>query len=89
MNDLDPRLNDEPRVEPREKIVSWQMGQPGQDSHLGSTLKDMITAILARNVNFFALTTVDMSGIDPRIISHKLSICKEVKPITQNKRRMG
>jgi len=23
MNDLDPRPNDEPRVEPKEEIVSW------------------------------------------------------------------
>ena len=81
MNDLDPKPNDEPRVEPREETVSWRMGQLGQDTRLGSTLKEeekaMITAILAKNSDLFAWTITDMPGIDPRIISHKLSIYKE------------
>ena len=93
MNDLDPRPNDEPRVEPREETISWQMSQPGQDTRLGSTLneeeKGIITAILARNSDLFAWTTTDIPVIDPRIISHKLTICKEEKPIAQKKRRMG
>lgn len=92
MNDLNPRPNDEPRVEPRKETFSWQMGQPGKDTRIGLTLKEkekgMITAILARNVDVFAWMATDMLGINPRIISHKLSVCKEVKLIAQEKRRM-
>jgi len=29
-----------------------------------------------------------MSGIDPKIISHKLLVCKEARPIAQKKRRL-
>jgi len=29
-----------------------------------------------------------MPGIDPKIISHKLSVCKEARPIAHNKRRL-
>ena len=69
------------------------MGQPGQDTHLGSTLKeekkDMITTILAKNVDLFPWTVADMLSIDPRIISHKLSIYKEAKTIAKKERRMG
>jgi len=45
--------------------------------------------MLAKNRDLFAWTTIYMLRINPRIISHKLSICKEAKPIAQNKRRMG
>jgi len=29
-----------------------------------------------------------MLGIDPKIFSHKLSVCKEARPIAQKKRRL-
>ena len=29
MNDLDPRPNDEPHVEPKEETILWQLGKPG------------------------------------------------------------
>jgi len=31
----------------------------------------------------------DMTGIDPRIMTHRLSVCKEAKPVAQKKRRLG
>jgi len=30
-----------------------------------------------------------MPGIDPRIMTHRLSVCKEAKPVAQKKRRLG
>jgi len=45
--------------------------------------------MLAKNFDVFAWTIADMSDIDPRIIFHKLSVCKEAKSVAQKKRRMG
>jgi len=60
---------------------------------MGSTLKEeekeMITIILVKNSDMFAWTTADMPGIDPRIISHKLSVCEEAKLVAKKKRRPG
>jgi len=30
-----------------------------------------------------------MPGVDPRVMSHRLSVCKEARPVAQKKRRMG
>jgi len=58
---------------------------------LGSTLgaegKSIITTVLFKNTDLFAWSAADMPGIDPRIISHKLSICKEARPIAEKKRK--
>jgi len=32
---------------------------------------------------------VDLLGVDPRITVHRLSVFKEVKPISQKKRKLG
>jgi len=50
--------------------------------------KGVITTMLTKNSDMFAWTTVNMLGIDPRIISHKFSVCKEAKSIAQKNRRM-
>ena len=67
------------------------MSQPGQNTHMGSTLKgeekEVITTILAKNSDLFSWTASDMSGIDPRIITHKLSVCKEANPIAQKEEK--
>jgi len=88
-DDLDPRPNDEPQVEPKEEVVLCQMGWEGQNTRLGSTLgaeeKSIITTVLLKNTDLFAWSAADMPGIDPRIISHKLSICKEAIPIARRR----
>jgi len=67
-------------------------GRAGQNTRLGSTLgaegKNIITTVLLKNTNLFAWSAADMPGIDPRIISHKLSICKEARPVAQKKRKL-
>jgi len=49
----------------------------------------MITKFLTDNRDLFAWTAEDMSGIDPRVMCHRLSVCKEAQPVAQKKRRMG
>ena len=46
-------------------------------------------ATLKKNINLFAWTPSDMSGVSPGIITHRLSVFKEARPISQNKRDYG
>ena len=55
---------------------------------MGAEEKSIITTVLFKNIDLFAWSAADMPGIDPQIISHKLSICKEAKPIVQKKRKL-
>ena len=91
-DDLDPRPNDEPQVELKEEVVLCQVGREGQNTRLGSTLgaeeKNIITTVLFKNTDLFAWSAADMSGTDPQIISHKLSIFKEARLIAQKKRKL-
>jgi len=90
-DNLDPRPNDEPQVEQKEEVVLCRVDRAGQNTRLGSTLgeegKSIITTVLFKNTDLFAWSAADMPGIDPRIISHQLSICKEARPIAQKKRK--
>jgi len=48
-----------------------------------------LIATLMRNKDLFARKAADIPGIDRNVISHKLSICREAKPVAQKKRKMG
>jgi len=43
----------------------------------------------ANQRDMFAWTAADMLGVDPSIIIHTLSICREAWPVTQKKRKLG
>jgi len=45
--------------------------------------------VLTENKDLFSWTSVDMLGIDPRVMCHRLSVCQDAKPISQKKRRLG
>ena len=93
LTDLDPRVNDEIRMEPRDMTKAWQLGVEGQNTQLGEALtkdeKEKLKEKLVDNKDLFAWTTDDMPSIDPRIMTHKLSVCKEARPVAQKKRRLG
>ena len=50
---------------------------------------EIMHATLKRNVELFAWTPSDMPGVSPDIITHRLSIFKEARPIAQKKRDYG
>jgi len=87
MIDLDPRINDEVRMEPRDTIEEGQLGAEGQNTQLGRSLtpeeSQTLKTRLADNKDLFAWTVGDMPGIDSRVMTHKLSVCKEARPIAQ------
>jgi len=41
--------------------------------------------VLTENKDPFSWMGEDMLGIDPSVMSHKLSICKEARPMAQKK----
>jgi ribonuclease HI len=51
--------------------------------------REKILATLKKNIDLFAWHPSDMPGIDETIITHKLSISPETKPVSQRKRKVG
>nr|KYP47653.1 Transposon Ty3-G Gag-Pol polyprotein [Cajanus cajan] len=92
--DLDPRMNNEERVEPIEPKVQFQIGSyPEQVTYIGAEISEddrlALCKVIKENKDLFAWTPSDMPGVDPKIMCHKLSVCAEAKPIAQRKRKMG
>ena len=91
--DLDPRLNNEARIEPVGETKPLPLGQPNHFLQIGTTMEsageEAIENTLKKNADLFAWTAADLPGVDPRIAAHKLSVFKEAKPISQKKRKRG
>jgi hypothetical protein len=89
--DLDPREDfQERRVSPIEDLEQVQIGkEPYQVTNIGTALKSeekrKILEMLKRNIDLFAWQPSDMPGIDESVITHKLSISPETKPVVQRK----
>lgn len=94
MADLDPRTNTEDRLEPQGETQPVIVGKdPTQITNVAQGLEEeverQLRATLWRNRDLFAWTVADMPGIHPSIMSHRLSLFKEARPIAQKKRKMG
>ncbi|MCH81899.1 hypothetical protein A2U01_0002693 [Trifolium medium] len=91
---LDPREEfRDRRVIPIEELESIQIGESSHQTtslgtHLGEEEKDKIISILKRNVDLFTWKPSDMPGIDESIITHKLAISPNSKPVSQRKRKV-
>ena len=46
----------------------------------GKNKKDLVQ-FLKKNIDVFAWSQEDMSGIDPGVITHRLNICSSFKPV--------
>ena len=93
MVDLDPRLNDE-RLEPKEETTSVALGEnEKQCTYISGSmpegLSNQLIEVLRRNKVLFAWKAVDISGIDPEVICHKLFVCQGAKPVSQKRRKLG
>ncbi|WJX58397.1 hypothetical protein P8452_43858 [Trifolium repens] len=93
--DLDPREElQDIRVSPIEELEKVQIGSEAhQTTNIGTSMKPeergKILATLKENIDLFAWHPSDMLGIDETIITHKLSISPETKPVTKRKRKVG
>ena len=93
MVDLDPRLNDE-RLEPKEETTTVVLGRDErQCTYIGGSLREellnKLITVLRNEKDFFAWKPYDISGIDPEVICHKLSVCREARPVSQKRRKLG
>ncbi|XP_072074088.1 uncharacterized protein [Arachis hypogaea] len=92
--DLDPRAGTLKRLtltEDLDKIYFTE--NTDKFTYVSSTLssedKSSFRAFLQQNADLFAWTPADMPGIDPSIISHKLTLDPSVRPIAQKKINLG
>ncbi|GAU27362.1 hypothetical protein TSUD_55150 [Trifolium subterraneum] len=94
-SDLDPREEfQDKRVSPIEDLEPIQIGEAPHEltnmgTHLDEGEKEKIIEILRKNVDLFAWKPSDMPGIDETIITHKLAIAPNSKPVSQRKRKVG
>ena len=70
--------------------ISLDEDDPGKSTRIGADLerkikKDLIH-FLRENIDVFAWSHEDMSGIDPNVITHRLNIYPSSKPVRQKKR---
>jgi len=94
MTDLDPRTNTEDRIQPGGDTKEIAIGtRPDQITKIGGALRpdeeELLGAVILENKDLFAWLTTDMSGIHPGVMSHKLAIYREARPVAQKKRKMG
>ncbi|XP_020225377.1 uncharacterized protein LOC109807267 [Cajanus cajan] len=92
--DFDPRMEQDERVEPIEDRYPLIIGPTNQHvTYLGSNLSETerreIENVVKKNKDLFAWRPADMPGIDPTFLCHRLSVCREAKPVAQRKRKMG
>ncbi|XP_027913867.1 uncharacterized protein LOC114173580 [Vigna unguiculata] len=90
--DLDPRVGQDVRLEAVEETSPLELPN-GHSINLGTNLNSderaIITPILVSNTNIFAWSAADLPGVDPLVASHKLSIYKEARYISQKKYKLG
>jgi len=86
--DLDPRVGRDVRLEPVEETSPLELPN-GLSINLGTGLNSdehaIITPILINNTDLFAWSAADLPGVDPLVASHKLSIYKEARYVSQKK----
>jgi len=90
--DLDPRVSCDVRLEPVEETSLLELPN-GHSINLGNNLTSdkcaIITPILTSNTYLFAWSAADLPGVDPQVASHKLSIYKEARYVSQKKCKLG
>ena len=53
---------------------------------LGPEMRTRLIQFLKKNLDIFAWSHEDMSGISPKVIQHKLNVNPERKPVQQRRR---
>ena len=92
MADLDPR-EVEPRLEAKDELRQAKLDGEDRYTSIGTAMADadadFVHRTLKRNVDLFAWTTANVPGVHPDIITHRLSVYKEARPVAQKKRNHG
>jgi len=87
--DLDPRTTVD-KLKAREELRQVPLLDEERSTCVGTTMAvidaEIMRATLKNNVDLFAWTPSDMSGVSLYIITHRLLVFKEARPIVQKKR---
>jgi len=87
-DDLDPRVGRDVRLELIKETTPLELPNGHSinlDTGLNSDERAIITPVLVGDTDLFAWSTVDLPGVDPLVTSHKLSIYKKARYISQKK----
>jgi len=80
-------------MEPGEDLQPIFLRDKDRKTHMGTSLKpddrEAIGKTLTKNAELFAWTVADMPGVKSDVITHRLSVYKEARPIAQKKRKLG
>ena len=79
------------RLEPSEELEPVSLDDnPEHLAYIGSKLTEdlrrLLTHFLRQNKDVFAWKRVDMGGIDPALITHRLNVSPSFKPVKQKRR---
>jgi len=91
-DDLDPRVGRDVRLEPVEEITPLELPNDRTiklGTGLESEQREIITPTIFDNSDVFTWLAADLPGVDPQVASHKLSIYKEARYVSQIKRKLG
>ncbi|XP_068486802.1 uncharacterized protein [Phaseolus vulgaris] len=81
----------ERRSQPVKDWLEKEIG--GKTFKLGKTLddetRDQIAKVISRHLDAFAWSASDMPGIDPDLLSHRLAMDPQVKPVRQRRRKFN
>nr|XP_025673928.1 uncharacterized protein LOC112773098 [Arachis hypogaea] len=92
--DLDARVDDKPRPEPEGDLEKFRVSDTEEkftfvNRNLPHELKEPLVEMIRANGDLFAWTPADMSGIDPKVMSHHLAVKSEACPVAQRRRKMS
>ncbi|XP_016193027.1 uncharacterized protein LOC107633953 [Arachis ipaensis] len=84
--DLDARQDGQPRPEPEGDMEKLQVERTKDEytfinRNLPYDLKEDLSQFLKQNRDLFAFTPADMPGIDPDLMSHRLAMDPNAKPV--------
>jgi len=91
-DDLDPKVGRDARLEPVDETTPLELPN-GRTIKLGTGLqpeqREILTPTLISNTDLFSWSAADLPGVDPQVASHKLSIYKDARYVSQKKRKLG
>ncbi|XP_025629775.1 uncharacterized protein [Arachis hypogaea] len=92
--DLDVRIEDKPRPEPKGDMEKFHIGKSAEqftfvNKNPPHELKGPLMEVVRANGDLFAWTPSDMLGLDPEVMAHRLAIKSDAKPVAQRRRKIS
>ncbi|KAL2252699.1 UNVERIFIED_CONTAM: hypothetical protein Sindi_0064600 [Sesamum indicum] len=92
--DVEPRPYEAEHLKPNNeyKAVQLEPDEPDKTTRIGASMGNgemAMVEFLRRNVDMFAWSPSDFTGIDPEIIVHRLNVDPAARPVQQRKRSFG